>query len=138
MAPEHRARLRVPDDELTWRFSRSSGPGGQHVNTTDTRAEVSWHLRSSTLLTDAQRELAERRLASRLVGGTLTVASSRYRSQHRNREAARVRLEELVAEAIVPPTPRRPTKPSRGARERRLESKKRRGDVKRGRRSDWS
>lgn len=131
-------RLRIPDDELGWRFSRSSGPGGQHVNTTDTRVEVSWDLAATTALTDAQRALATERLSSRLVGTVLTVASSQYRSQHRNREAARVRLEELVASAIVPPRPRRATRPSRSSQRRRLDEKKRRGDVKRGRRGDWT
>lgn len=132
------ARLRAPDDELSWRFSRSSGPGGQHVNTTDTRAEVSWDLGTTSALSDSQRELALQRLASRLTGTTLTVASSQYRSQHRNREAARVRLEALVAAAVVPDRPRRATRPSRSSQRRRLDEKKRRGDVKRGRRGDWT
>ena len=121
-------RLRIPDEELTWRFSRSSGPGGQHVNTSDTRVEVTWDLRRSRALSDAQRVLAEERLRTRLVDGTLTLASSQYRSQHRNREAVRVRLEQLVAAAVVPPRPRRATQ------RRRVDAKKRRGDVKRTRR----
>jgi ribosome-associated protein len=127
-------RLRAPDDELTWRFSRSSGPGGQHVNTTDTRAEVSWDLAATGALTDAQKALALERLRTRLVDGTLTVASSQYRSQHRNREAARVRLEEIVAAAVVPPRPRRATRPTRASQRRRVEAKRRRSDVKAGRR----
>jgi ribosome-associated protein len=127
-------RVRAPDDELTWRFSRSSGPGGQHVNTTDTRAEVSWDLASTRALTDGQRALALERLRPRLVQGVLTVASSRYRSQHRNREAARVRLEELVAAAVVPPRPRRATRPSRASQRRRVEAKRRRSEVKASRR----
>lgn len=120
---------------MSWRFSRSSGAGGQHVNTTDTRVELSWSLDATTALGDAQKELAARRLRSRLVDGTITVVSSRYRSQHRNREAARVRLEELVTQAIVPPKPRRPTRPTRGSVERRLDAKKRRSDVKKSRRA---
>ncbi len=127
-------RVRVPDEELTWRFSRSSGPGGQHVNTTDTRVEVSWDVAGTRALTEAQRTLALERLRPRLVQGTLTVASSRYRSQHRNREAARVRLEELVAAAVVPPRPRRATRPSRAAQRRRSETKRRRSDLKASRR----
>lgn len=133
-APGRHDRFRVPDDELSWRFSRSSGPGGQHVNTSDTRAEVTWDLASSAALTPAQRSLALERLRTRLVDGTLTIASSQYRSQHRNREAARVRLEQVVAAAIVPPRPRRATRPTRGSQQRRIDAKKRRGDVKRSRR----
>jgi ribosome-associated protein len=130
-------RLHLPERELSWRFSRSSGAGGQHVNTTDTRVELSWSLADTTVLTDEQRARAAERLRSRLVDGTITVVSSRYRSQHRNREAARVRLEELVTEAVVPPRPRRPTRPPRAANQRRLDAKKRRSDVKRSRRGGW-
>ena len=123
----------VPDSELTWRFSRSSGAGGQHVNTTDTRVELIWSLADSSSLSTAQKQLATTRLANRLVDGTITIVSSQYRSQHRNREAARVRLEELVADAIVPPRPRRATRPTRGSKERRLDAKKRRSSIKQGR-----
>ena len=126
-------RLALPDGELSWRFSRSSGAGGQHVNTSDTRVELIWSLDDSTALSPAQKELARTRLAGRLVDGTITVVSSQYRSQHRNREAARVRLEELLARAVVPPRPRRATKPTRGSKERRLDAKKRRGSIKQGR-----
>lgn len=133
-APGRHDRFRVPDDELSWRFSRSSGPGGQHVNTSDTRVEVSWDLASSAVLSANQRAQALKRLRTRLVDGTLTIASSQYRSQHRNREAARVRLEQVVAAAIVAPRPRRATRPTRGSQQRRIDAKKRRGDVKRSRR----
>ena len=133
----HDGRRHLPENELTWRFSRSSGPGGQHVNTADTRVELTWSLADTSALTPAQKELAAARLRSRLVDGTITVVSSRYRSQHRNREAARVRLEELVAAAIVPPRPRRATRPTKASVERRLDGKKRRGDVKRSRRARW-
>ena len=126
-------RLALPDNELSWRFSRSSGAGGQHVNTSDTRVELIWSLNDSTALSPAQKELAASRLAGRLVDGTITVVSSQYRSLHRNREAARVRLEELLAKAVVPPRPRRATKPTRGSKERRLDAKKRRGSIKQGR-----
>lgn len=133
----HHGRTHLPDSELSWRFSRSSGAGGQHVNTTDTRVELSWSLYATTALTETQKELVGRRLRSRLVDGTITVVSSRYRSQHRNRESARVRLEELVAQALVPPKPRRTTRPTRASVERRLDAKKRRGDVKKSRRARW-
>ena len=109
----HSGRRRLPESELGWRFSRSSGAGGQHVNTTDTRVELTWSLADTSALTADQKALAAQRLRSRLVNGTITVVSSSYRSQHRNREAARVRLEELVTQAIVPPKPRRATRPTR-------------------------
>lgn len=124
----------IPEAELSWRFSRSSGPGGQHVNTTDTRAEVLWSLAETTVLTEAQKERATQRLRGRLVDGVLTVVSSEYRSQHRNREAARVRLEEIVSEAVMPVKPRVATKPSKASQRRRLDAKRARSDVKRNRR----
>ncbi len=131
-------RLPLPESEMTWRFSRSSGAGGQHVNTTDTRVELIWSLDDTTVLSPAQKELAATRLSNRMVDGTITVVSSQYRSQHRNREAARVRLEELVTQAIIPPRPRHRTKPSRGSTQRRLDAKKRRGSLKQGRSgADW-
>lgn len=122
---------------MSWRFSRSSGPGGQHVNTTDTRVELSWSLEDTTALDDDEKALAGQNLRSRLVDGTITVVSSRYRSQHRNREAARVRLEEIVTQALVPPKPRRATTPTRASKERRLDAKKRRSDLKKSRRARW-
>ena len=123
----------MPDGEMTWRFSRSSGAGGQHVNTTDTRVELIWSLAGTAALSPAQKELAGTRLGNRLVNGTITVVSSQYRSQHRNREAARVRLEELVGRAIVPERTRHKTKPSRASKQRRLDGKKRRSSIKQGR-----
>ena len=126
-------RFHLPDRELTWRFSRSSGPGGQHVNTSDTRVELSWTPAASGALTEAQKSTVAHQLRHRLVDGTITVVSSQYRSQHRNREAATVRLEQLVTTALVPRKQRRATKPSRASVERRLESKKRRSQTKRGR-----
>ena len=120
----------IPDDELRWRFSRSSGPGGQSVNTSDSRVELSYDVARGSLPRHL-RERALERLAGRLVDGVLTVAASGYRSQRRNREAARARLAELLSEATAPPPKkRRPTKPSRGAKERRLAGKKRRGETK--------
>ena len=133
----HNGRLSLPESEMTWRFSRSSGAGGQHVNTTDTRVELIWSLSDTTALSPTQKALAAQRLSNRLVDGTITVVSSQYRSQHRNREAARVRLEDLVSQAIVPPKPRRATRPSRASKERRLDTKKRRSSLKQGRSGSW-
>ena len=130
-------RVTIPAGELSWRFSRSSGPGGQSVNTSDSRVELSWDLAASAALSPVQRERALNRLAGRLVDGVLTVAASEHRSQLRNRAAAEARLLSLLADAIAPPPrKRRPTKPSRRATERRIATKKRRGEVKRLRRSE--
>ena len=126
----------IPPEELSWRFSRSSGPGGQSVNTTDSRAEVSYDLAASDALGPVLKERALRALAGRLVNGVITVTASEHRSQLRNREAAASRLAALLAAATAPPpATRRPTRPSRAARERRLAEKQRRSDLKRLRRS---
>ncbi|MEU0509735.1 alternative ribosome rescue aminoacyl-tRNA hydrolase ArfB [Amycolatopsis sp. NPDC006125] len=128
-------RLVIPAAELRERFSRSSGPGGQGVNTTDSRVELSFDVARSPSIPDDLRPRLLERLRSRLVDGVLTIAASEHRAQLANREAARERLVAVLrAAAAPPPPPRRPTKPSRGAKERRLAEKKRRGDVKRGRR----
>lgn len=125
----------VPPRELTWRFSRSSGPGGQSVNTADSRVELSVDIVTTTALGPVQRARALERLADRLTDGVLTVTASEHRSQLRNREAARERLAELLAGAVAPPPPRRrPTRAGRGAVERRLAAKKRRAQTKRLRR----
>jgi ribosome-associated protein len=122
----------VPERELRWRFSRSSGPGGQSVNTADSRVELSLNLTTTTSLGPIQRSRAMERLAGRLVDGVLTVTASEHRSQLRNREAARDRLAGVLAKAVAPPAPRRrPTKASRAAVERRLAGKKRRARTKR-------
>lgn len=133
-----RGSVVIPDAELSWRFSRSSGPGGQHVNTSDSAAELSFDVARSTALPQAYKDRALVRLAGRLVGGVLTIRAEEHRSQLRNREAAKARLSALLAEATAPPpAPRRPTKPSRRAQQRRLEGKRRRGAVKRGRSGDF-
>jgi ribosome-associated protein len=141
MTAPHRPGLRVsagitiPESELSWRFSRSSGPGGQGVNTADSRAELIWDAAGSAVLSPLQRERLLDRLGGRLVDGVLTITASEHRAQLRNRDAARTRLAALVAEALRPPSPtRRSTTPSRGAKERRLKAKQRRTDVKRLRR----
>ncbi len=124
----------IPAAELAERFSRSSGPGGQSVNTTDSRVELSVDLAGSASIPAYLQERVLERLAPRLVGGVLTVAASEHRTQHANRGAARDRLVEILREASAPPPPkRRPTRPSRRAKERRLTDKKRRGETKRGR-----
>jgi ribosome-associated protein len=129
-----RGSVVIPEAELSWRFSRSSGPGGQHVNTSDSAAELSFDVARSPSLPPAYRERALQRLAGRLVNGVLSIRAEEHRSQLRNREAAKIRLSALLREATAPPAPpRRPTKPSRRVHERRLEGKRRRGAVKRGR-----
>lgn len=125
----------VPDAELGWRFSRSSGPGGQGVNTTDSRVELVWDVAASSALSPVQRDRALDRLAGRLVDGVLVVVASEHRSQRRNRDAARARLAALLADAVRPPArARRPTRPSRRAQQRRVDAKKQRGQTKRLRR----
>ena len=122
----------IPETELSWRFSRSSGPGGQGVNTTDSRVELSWDVGRSAVLSDAQRQRLTDRLAERLVAGTLTVVASEHREQRRNRDAAAGRLAALVAEALAPPPrARRATRATRGSQERRLSAKKQRSATKR-------
>jgi ribosome-associated protein len=130
-----RGSVVVPDAELLWRFSRSSGPGGQHVNTSDTQVELRFDVATSTVLPQVWKERALERLSGRLVDGSvLVVRASEHRSQWRNREAAAVRLGALLSDAVAPPPrSRRATRPSRGVVERRLTDKKRRADVKRGR-----
>ncbi|MEV6350699.1 alternative ribosome rescue aminoacyl-tRNA hydrolase ArfB [Actinoplanes sp. NPDC051851] len=128
-------RLTIPAAELAWRFSRSGGPGGQGVNTTDSRVELSWDLGGSDLLPPSLKERALGRLGARLVSGVLTVTASEHRSQLRNREAAAARLGNLVASAVAPPPrARRATRPTKGSVERRIADKKRRGQIKQNRR----
>jgi ribosome-associated protein len=119
--------LVVPAAELVERFSRSPGPGGQSVNTSDSRVELEWDVRTSSVLTAGQRARALRRWPS----GRVTIAASEHRSQHRNRVAARERLAEQLREALAPPPPpRRATRPTRGSKERRLKAKKERAQTK--------
>jgi ribosome-associated protein len=123
--------LVIPDAELVERFSRSSGPGGQGVNTADSRVELRWDIVASTALSETQRSRLLERLASRLVDGALVIVASEQRAQLQNRTAARARLATLVSQALEPPPPpRRPTKPSRAARQRRLDEKRQRSRRK--------
>ena len=127
-----RGSLALPERELRWRFSRASGPGGQGVNTTDSRVELSFDLARSPSVPEPLRARALQRLAGRLVDGVLTVVAAEHRSQLRNREAARERLAAALRAAMAPDPPqRRPTRPSAGSQRRRLDAKTRRGRLKR-------
>lgn len=133
-----RGSVSVPEAELLWRFSRSSGPGGQHVNTSDSQVELRFDLAATQALPEVWKQRALERLSGRLTGGVLSVRASEHRSQWRNREAAAARLAALLAQATAPPPrPRRPTKVPRGVNERRLDVKKRRSQTKKGRSARW-
>lgn len=135
--PGYRSGFVVPAAELLERFSRSSGPGGQGVNTTDSRVELRWQVVGSPALgrlPEAQRMRVMSALADRLVSGELIISASEHRSQRQNRVAARNRLAEALRQALrPPPPPRRATRPTRGSQRRRLEAKKQRGSTKSGR-----
>lgn len=126
--------LVVPGDELLEQFSHGSGPGGQGVNTTDSRVQLSLDLATTSALTATQRQRVIERLATRLSGTVLTITAAEHRSQRRNRTAARERLATLLREALTPPVPRRPTRPSLNSRRRRREREQRRAEIKRLRR----
>lgn len=126
--------LVIPASELRERFSRSGGPGGQGVNTADSRVELSFDLAASPSIPEHVKQRMLARIGSRLVDGVLTIAASEHRAQLQNRAAARERLAAILRSAAAPPPPaRRPTKPTKGSQERRIASKKRRADTKRGR-----
>lgn len=122
--------LVIPAAELHEQFVRSSGPGGQSVNTTDSRVQLRLDLAACSALTDDQRRRALCALEPRLAGTELIVDAAEHRSQFRNRKAARERMAELLRGAMAPPVPRRPTKPTRGSQRRRLQAKKHRGRIK--------
>jgi ribosome-associated protein len=129
------ARLVIPPDELHASFARSGGPGGQNVNKVESKVVLRYDVRSSRVLGDARRERILDRLGSRLTGaGEIVIQASRHRERERNLEDARERLAALLADALRERAVRRPTRPTGGSRRRRLEAKKRRGEVKRGRR----
>ena len=126
---------RIPLREIVELASRSSGPGGQHVNTSSTRVTLRWNLRTTQGLRPDARRRAEARLRAKLSrDGVLIVHAGRHRSRERNRALARERLQELVADALKEKSPRRPTKPTKGSKTRRLDAKRRRGDLKSKRR----
>jgi ribosome-associated protein len=123
-------QIEIPDEELEWKFVRSSGPGGQNVNKVSTAAQLRLDTNKITLPVDAAQRLA-RLAGSRMTkDGVIVIQAYRFRSQERNRADAMERLVEMLKEAMVRPTPRRPTKPTFGSKQRRLEGKKRRSDVK--------
>ena len=125
----------IPARELRWAFGPSGGPGGQHANRANTRAELRFDVTSSSAFDERQRAQLERRLGGRLREGVLTVVADERRSQWRNRQDARARLKAMLDEAMQPDPPaRRPTRPGRGARRRRAEEKRRRSETKRLRR----
>ncbi len=122
----------VPEAELEVRAVRSGGPGGQSVNTTDSKVELRWDVATSTALSEAQRSRLLERLASRLTSdGVLILTGSEHKSQHRNRAAVLSRFRSIVGEALTPPRQRRRTRPSRASQRRRLDQKRRRGETKR-------
>ena len=135
--PGFRSGFVLPASELMERFSRSSGPGGQGVNTTDSRVELRWRVPESpslARLSEGQRLRVESALADRLVSGELIIVAAEQRSQRQNRVAARNRLAEALRQALLPPPPpRRATRPTRGSQQRRLDAKKQRGTTKSGR-----
>ncbi len=127
--------VEIPADELSWRFSRSSGPGGQSVNTTDSRVALTWRISDSAAVSAAQKTRLFQRLGNRIVDGDLTVTASEERSQWQNRTTARRRLVQLVAAGLAPPPrPRKASRPTRSARERRLQGKRIRSGIKKHRR----
>lgn len=126
--------VEIPEDELRERSSLSGGPGGQHANKTSSRVTIWWSPGSSRALNDQQRERLLQKLGSRLTrDGELQLHVETHRSQRANREEARERLASVVCEALVRPKKRRPTRPTKGSVKRRLDGKRRRGDVKRNR-----
>ena len=123
--------VRIPAAELAWRFSRSSGPGGQNVNTTDSRVELRFDLAASSTLPSTLKARALSRLDGKLVEGAIVITACEHRSQWQNRVAAQRRLVELLQETLKPPPPpRRPTKPTWGSQQRRLAAKKQRSAIK--------
>lgn len=127
--------LLIPAAELTEQFSRASGPGGQGVNTTDSRVQLSLDLGTTSAFTPVQRQRVLERLAPRLTGTVLMVDAAEHRSQRQNRKAARERLVAILRDALMPEVPRRKTKPTRGSQRRRLAAKRHRGQIKRDRQS---
>ncbi len=124
-------RVTLPASELDLQFSRSGGPGGQHVNTTDTRARLRWAMSASTSLSSAAKQrLSEAHPSWITTDGDVVITSDQHRSRHRNVEAVRERLAQAVYAALRPPRPRRKTKPSKRAKAKRVDRKKQRGDKK--------
>ena len=128
--------VRVPRSELTYRATRSGGPGGQHVNTSSTRVELAWDVGASPSVSEEERARIREKLSNRISGeGLLLLAASEHRSQNRNKEAVTERFVELVRQALVVPAKRKKTRPGKAAREARLRAKKHRSELKRRRSS---
>ena len=127
----------IPDGELEVKASRASGAGGQHVNKTSSRIEITWNIQESRAITDEQRQILLERLANRITTeGAIRVVASEFRSQKQNRERAETRLAELIRKALTPRKKRKPTRRPRAANEARLATKKLRSLKKRERRTD--
>ena len=128
----------IPASELSYTASRSSGPGGQHANKTDSRIQVRWNVPASMALSDYLKKRLMLVLGPRLTDdGDLLLAADSHRSQHRNRDEVTQRLAALVREALIPPKPRRKTKPTKASRQKRLDDKRRRSDLKSQRRKKY-
>lgn len=124
-------KVEIPESDLTYEYARSGGPGGQHVNTTDSRARLRFDLEGTTALTDdVKARLRANRGGWLTSDGALVITADSHRSQHKNTETVRERLAEAIAEALVPPKTRKKTRPSRRAKARRVDEKRRRGDLK--------
>ena len=124
----------IPRAELDYRATRSGGPGGQHVNTSSTRIELTWNVATSTALTEEERRRILEKLATRIDGtGELRLVSAGSRSQHQNREEVTARFAQVIERALRIPKPRKRTKPTKANKEDRLREKKKRSEVKRGR-----
>ncbi len=130
--------LTIPDSELQAAFARSGGPGGQNVNKVNSKASLSWDLTSSTVLYPATMDRLRAIAANRITdAGILKITCQVHREQSRNLQACRDMLRQLILEALKPVVPRRPTRPTAGARRRRLSDKKQTGDKKKGRSEKW-
>jgi ribosome-associated protein len=125
------SEVTIPRSELTYRATRAGGPGGQHVNTSSTKVELSWDVSGSPSITDEQRTRIAEKLATRIAeDGVLRLTSAGSRSQHQNKEDVTERFGKMIAQALHKPKPRRKTKPSRASKEARLKSKKKRSETK--------
>jgi ribosome-associated protein len=128
------ARVVVPEWELQWRFSRSGGAGGQHVNTSSTRVELVFDVVNTSALGSVLKQRALERLENQLVDGCVVIVASERRSQFQNRVLARERLTDLLRAALAPPPrKRRPTRPTLSSKKERVNTKRKRGEIKRGR-----